>query len=217
MATRKWVCVVGRTWVSAQKDYNFWCDRWIALKFLQGFPEPLFICVAMEWLLGDENVWSVKLKYRVKRAITFGPIVGSRSNFYSCFQRLFSLGKPWNRWVTRMSSRHPWVSAQKGHNFWSDRLIALKILHGFLEAVFVGVAVESLFSEIDVRPVDRAQIFTGVSRCCFHWGKYGMATRWQGCLAGRTRVSADKGHNFWSDRWITLKFLQRFPEVVLVG
>ena len=30
----------------------------------------------MEWLHGDEDVWSVELEYRLKRAITFDPIVG---------------------------------------------------------------------------------------------------------------------------------------------
>jgi len=49
-----------------------------------------------------------------------------------------------------MSGLQPWVSAQKGHNFWSDRVIALKILLLFQESVFVGVAVESMFSEKDV-------------------------------------------------------------------
>jgi hypothetical protein len=33
----------------------------------------------MEWLLDDEDVWSAELKYRLKRAITFDPTVGSRS------------------------------------------------------------------------------------------------------------------------------------------
>jgi hypothetical protein len=185
MATRRRGCVVGRTWVSAQKGHNFWFDRWIALKCLQGFPELVFICVAMEWLLGDEDVWSVELEYRLKRAITFGPVVEPRSIVYRSFQRLFLLGKLWNRWVTRMFGRQPWVSAQKGHNFLSDRFTS--------------------------------SIFTGVSRGCFLWGSYGMATRWRGFLVCRTRVSAEKGHNFWSDRWITLKFLQGFPEVVFIG
>jgi hypothetical protein len=55
-------------------------------KNLQGFPEAVFIGGAMEWLLDDEDVWSAELKYRLKRAITFDPIVGSRSNFSrSCF------------------------------------------------------------------------------------------------------------------------------------
>jgi hypothetical protein len=40
----------------------------------------------MEWLLGDEDVWSVELKYRLKRAITFDPTIGSRSKLStSCF------------------------------------------------------------------------------------------------------------------------------------
>jgi hypothetical protein len=46
----------------------------------------------MEWLLGEEDVWSVELEYRLKRSITFDPTVGSLSNFYRGFQRLFFLG-----------------------------------------------------------------------------------------------------------------------------
>jgi len=48
--------------------------------------------VAMEWLLGDEDVWSVELEYRVRRAITFDSTVGSHSNFYKGFKSLFSMG-----------------------------------------------------------------------------------------------------------------------------
>jgi len=57
------------------------CDRWIALKFLQGFLESVFLGVGMERLLGDEDVWSVELKFRTKRAITVDTTVGSHSNF----------------------------------------------------------------------------------------------------------------------------------------
>jgi hypothetical protein len=46
----------------------------------------------MECLLGDEDVWSVEHEYRLKRAINFDPTVGSLSNVYRDFQRLFSLG-----------------------------------------------------------------------------------------------------------------------------
>jgi hypothetical protein len=50
------------------------------------FPEAVLFGVAMEWLLGDEDVWSVKFEYRFKRAITFDPTVGSRSKFSKgCF------------------------------------------------------------------------------------------------------------------------------------
>jgi hypothetical protein len=36
--------------------------------------------VAMEWLLRDDDVWSVELEYRLKRSITFDPTVGLLSN-----------------------------------------------------------------------------------------------------------------------------------------
>jgi hypothetical protein len=40
--------------------------------------------------------------------------------------------------------------AQKDYNFGSDRWIALKILQGFSEAVFLGVAIESLLRDVEV-------------------------------------------------------------------
>ena len=55
----------------------------------QMFPQAVFVGVAMEWLLDDEDVWSIELEYRLKRAIAFDPTVGLRSNF---FHKLFSLG-----------------------------------------------------------------------------------------------------------------------------
>ena len=64
------------------KEHNFGSDRWITLKILQGFPEAVLLGVAMEWQLGDEDVGSPVLEYRLKSAITFEPTVGSRSNFY---------------------------------------------------------------------------------------------------------------------------------------
>ena len=45
----------------------------------------------MEWLLGDEDLWSVELEYRLKKAITFDLIVGLLSNFCKGFHKLFSL------------------------------------------------------------------------------------------------------------------------------
>jgi len=32
-----------------------------------------------------------------------------------------------------------------------------------------------------------------------------------------TRVPVRKGHNFCSDRWISLKILQEFPDAVFLG
>jgi hypothetical protein len=52
----------------------------------QTFTDVVFLMVAVEWLLGDEDVWSVELEYRLKRAIPFDPTVGSLSNFcVGCF------------------------------------------------------------------------------------------------------------------------------------
>jgi hypothetical protein len=65
---------------------------------LQGFPEAVFLGVAREWLLGDGYVLSANIEYRLTKAITFDSAIGSRSNVYSGFQRLFSLGKQWNRY-----------------------------------------------------------------------------------------------------------------------
>jgi hypothetical protein len=134
--------------VSAEKGHNVWSDRWIALKCLQGFPKAVFLGVAMEWLIGDGYVFSASMEFWLKRAITFDPTVWSRSNFYAGFQRMFSLGKLWNRClVTRMSARQPWVSAQKGHNFLSDRWIALIFLQWFPEAIFLGVVTQWLLGD----------------------------------------------------------------------
>jgi len=59
--------------------------------------------MAMEWLLGDEDVWSVELEYRVRRAITFDPSVGSRLIFYRILDLVF-IGVAMECYsVTRMS------------------------------------------------------------------------------------------------------------------
>jgi hypothetical protein len=52
----------------------------------QNFPKAVFLRLALEWLLSDEDVWSPVLEYRFKWAITIDPTVGSRSNISrSCF------------------------------------------------------------------------------------------------------------------------------------
>jgi len=49
-----------------------------------------------------------------------------------------------------VSSLETRVPVRKGHNFWSDRWIALKILLVIPEAVIIGVNVESLLGEMEV-------------------------------------------------------------------
>jgi hypothetical protein len=51
-----------------------------------------FLGVAIEWQLGDEDVWLGELEYQLKKVITFDPTVGSHSNFYRGFRRLLSWG-----------------------------------------------------------------------------------------------------------------------------
>jgi hypothetical protein len=38
----------------------------------QTFIEAVFLRVAVEWLLGDEDVWLLVVENRLNRAITFG-------------------------------------------------------------------------------------------------------------------------------------------------
>ena len=76
------------------------------LKCLHEFLEAVFLRVALDSLLDDEDVSSASLEYRVKRVITINPTVGSRLNFYKSFRRPFSLWLVWNRYsVKRRSSR----------------------------------------------------------------------------------------------------------------
>jgi len=42
------------------------------------------------------------------------------------------------------------IIVEKGHNFWSDRWIAMKVLQEFLKAVFIVLPVESLHVEEEV-------------------------------------------------------------------
>jgi hypothetical protein len=43
-----------QTGITAEKGHNFWSNRWIMLKVLQKFAEPIFLEVAMESQLVEE-------------------------------------------------------------------------------------------------------------------------------------------------------------------
>ena len=47
----------------------------MAFKLLHEFSEAVFVMVALESLLGEEEVWYARLEYRLKRAINFDPTV----------------------------------------------------------------------------------------------------------------------------------------------
>jgi len=71
------------------KGHNFRSDRWITIKLLQEFPDALFNGVDEESILDDDEVWSSQAGWTVRKAITFDPTVGSRSNFYWSFGMTF--------------------------------------------------------------------------------------------------------------------------------
>jgi hypothetical protein len=58
-----------------------------------------------------------------------------------------------------------------------------------------------------------AQVFIGH----ILWGSYGIATRRWGALVGKSSVTGQKAHNFWSQRLIELKYLHEFLIVVFFG
>jgi hypothetical protein len=83
--------------------------------------------------------------------------------------------------------------AQKDQYFRSDGWIVQKVLQEFPEAVFLGVAMESLLSdeevlsanetnsskgpELLIRPLDSPHIFTDISRDRFPYCTFGIATQ----------------------------------------
>jgi hypothetical protein len=82
----------------------------IALKFLQAFREAVLLGVGMESLLDDEDVWSVELEYRLIKAITFDPTIGSRSNFTRVFRGSFAWGSYGMATRLRGISGRPYLS-----------------------------------------------------------------------------------------------------------
>jgi len=65
-----------------------------------------------------------------------------------------------------------------------------------------------------IQPLDRAQILTVVSACCFPCGSIGVATRGRAGLVVPDHYRAQKRLNVSSDRWITLEFLQEFLKAI---
>jgi len=59
------------TSVSARKGRNFGSNRWIAFKFLQEFPEVVFIGVDVESLLGDAEVSPLRNSVAVRMGHNF--------------------------------------------------------------------------------------------------------------------------------------------------
>jgi hypothetical protein len=142
-------------------------------------------------------------QYRFERAITFDPTVGSPSNFYRSFADAVFLGVDVESLLgdAEVSSLETGVPVRKGHNFWSNRWISLKILQEFPDAVFLGVDVESLLDDVEVSSLEtRVRVrkghnfyptvgspsnFTGVFGRRFPRSRCVIATRWCGGIVAR--------------------------------
>jgi len=90
--------------MDGSKGHNFQSDRWIAIKLLLEFSDELFNGVDEESILDDDEVWSSQAGWTVRKAITFDPTVGSRSNFYRSFRMHFSMEWMRNRYTMMMRS-----------------------------------------------------------------------------------------------------------------
>jgi len=90
--------------MDGSKGHKFPSDRWIAIKLLLEFPDALFHGLDEESILGDHEVWSSQAGWTVRKAITFDPTVGSRSNFYWSFRMPCSTDWMGNRYSVIMRS-----------------------------------------------------------------------------------------------------------------
>jgi len=59
------------TSVPVRKGRNFGSDRWIALKFLQEFPDAVFLAVDVESLLGEAEDCSLETSVPVRKGRNF--------------------------------------------------------------------------------------------------------------------------------------------------
>jgi branched-subunit amino acid transport protein len=125
------------------------------------------------------------------------------------------------------------IKAEKGHNFWSDRWIALKVLQYVPEAIVLVLPMKCLLVEEVVLSRE-----TGIKAEKGHnfWSDRWIALKVlqyvpeavflvlpmesllveEDVMSRQTGIKAEKGDNFWSDRWIALIFFTvvfggRFP------
>jgi len=59
------------TRVRVRKGHNFRSDRWISIKFLQEFPDAVFLGLDVESLLGDMEVSSLETRVPVRKDHNF--------------------------------------------------------------------------------------------------------------------------------------------------
>jgi len=59
------------TRVPVRKGHNFLSDHWISIKFLQEFPDTVFLGVDVESLLDDAEVLSLETRVPVRKGHHF--------------------------------------------------------------------------------------------------------------------------------------------------
>jgi len=74
------------------------------MKLLLEFSNALSRKVDQASILGVDEVWSSQASWKVRKAITFDPTVGSRSNFYWSFRMPFSMQWMRDRYSVKMRS-----------------------------------------------------------------------------------------------------------------
>jgi hypothetical protein len=60
-----------QTRVPVRKGHNCSSDRWIALQFLQDFPEAVFLVEDVESLLGESEVSSLETRVPLRKGHNF--------------------------------------------------------------------------------------------------------------------------------------------------
>jgi hypothetical protein len=60
-----------QTEITAEKGYNFWSDRWIALNVLHEFPEAVVVVVSKESLVVEEYGLARQNKTTAKKSYNF--------------------------------------------------------------------------------------------------------------------------------------------------
>jgi len=73
------------TRVPVQKGHNFGSHRWICIKFLQEFPDAVFLGVHVESLLGDAEASSLKTRVPVGKVHNFRSVRWISLKIYRSF------------------------------------------------------------------------------------------------------------------------------------
>jgi len=60
-----------QTEITAEKGYNFWSDRWIAVNVLHEFPEAVVVVVPKESLVVEEYGFSRQTETTAKKGYNF--------------------------------------------------------------------------------------------------------------------------------------------------